>query len=128
MSLPKTYAFRCRFCEPRFCEQGNICLLVVSVRCLRVWNRQKSIKTTWPSVTVRSAFHALHDISIRGISSHKNFIQLPLYYKTTVQTFCGLADYIGNSTESSFSPWRLLDSCVSYKCSILHSYFHHCLA
>jgi len=23
MSLPKTYAFRCRFCEPRFCEQWN---------------------------------------------------------------------------------------------------------
>ena len=36
--------------------------------------------------------------------------------------------YTGNSPETGFSLWRLLNSCVSYEFSILHSYFHYCLS
>ena len=64
------------------------------------------------------------------ISSVKKLIHSLLCCKTTMQTNCGLTNRTGNSPENgfSFSFWRLAKSCVSYKFSILHSYFYCCLS
>jgi len=64
------------------------------------------------------------------ISPGKKLIHSLLCCKTTMQTNCGLTNHTGNSPENgfSFSFWRLVKSCVSYKFSILYSYFYCCLS
>jgi len=64
------------------------------------------------------------------ISFAQKLIHSLLCCKTTMQTNFGRTNCIGNSPETgfSFSIWRLVNSWVSYKFSILHSYFYCCFS
>jgi len=74
-------------------------------------------------------FYPLHNGSIRANAMPRSDKKvIPLCCKTAMQTCCGLTDCTGKNPENGLSVWRILKSCISYKFSVLHSYFHCCLS